>query len=77
MFNNTSSIISGYEFTTTKFNTEKSKKKISGNLNYERRKSFADKYSEARYQIEKESDPLKREKMTSRLALGVTDFSDL
>lgn len=44
---------------------------------YEAKKNFADKYAEAKFMIANEKDPLKKEKMSVRLALGITDFSDL
>ena len=56
-----------------------------GNYEYENdadkeersKKEYADSYTEACYRIRNEKDPLKREKMENRLALGITDFSDL
>ena len=44
---------------------------------YERKKNFADKYVEAEIAIANEKDPVKKRKMSMRLALNVTDFSDL
>ena len=44
---------------------------------YERKKKIADRYTEAKNAISNEKDPVKREKMSMRFALGVTDFSDL
>lgn len=40
-------------------------------------KQFADSYAEAYMKMQQESDPIKQAKMNARLALGVTDFSDL
>lgn len=37
----------------------------------------ADNYAKARFKIQNETDPLKKEMMNSRLALGITDFSDI
>lgn len=39
--------------------------------------TFADKYAECQYRISRETDELKKSKMEARLALGVTDFSDI
>lgn len=44
---------------------------------YESDKSFADKYAEALIKMRNEKDSVKRMKMNNRLALGITDFSDL
>lgn len=57
----------------------------SGNHIYEndadienrRLKNFADDYAESYQKMMKETDPLKKDKMANRLALGITDFSDL
>lgn len=43
----------------------------------EQAKIFADRYAECRIMINNEKDPIKREKMNARLAVGITDFSDL
>lgn len=40
-------------------------------------KTQMDNIAEAEFNIRNETDPLKRAKMESRLALGITDFSDL
>lgn len=56
----------------------KTQKPISeGDIFYDNNKKFADKYAEALIKIRNEKDLIKREKMNSRLALGITDFSDL
>ena len=44
---------------------------------YEMEKQFADRYAEASIIARNEKDPIKREKMYMRLALLITDFSDL
>ena len=53
--------------------------KITNEADYEYqcKKNFADRYAEAKVAIDNEKDPVKRDKMSIRLALGVTDFSDL
>lgn len=40
-------------------------------------KNRADKMAEAKIQIEKETDPIRKIKMQERLSFGVTDFSDI
>lgn len=40
-------------------------------------KTFADRYAECSIMIDNEKDPIKRAKMNARLAVGITDFSDL
>lgn len=40
-------------------------------------KKFADRCAEAEIAIKNEKDPLKKRKMENRLAVGITDFSDL
>lgn len=53
-------------------------KKMNGaDYMQESSKKFADKNAECEFIINNETDPIKREKMKSRLALGITDFSDL
>ena len=43
----------------------------------ENSKLFADKFAESLNRMRNETDPIKQSKMNMRLALGVTDFSDL
>lgn len=58
--------------------TGQSNYEASEPANYERsNKIYADKMAEANFEMMKESDPLKKEKMLNRIALGVYDFSDL
>lgn len=38
---------------------------------------IADKFAECKLRIENEKDPVKKQKMINRLALGNTDFSNL
>lgn len=40
-------------------------------------KAFSDNYAICRDKINKEKNPLKKQKMETRLALGIVDFSDL
>lgn len=40
-------------------------------------KNRANKYAKCQLLIKNEKDPLKKEMMESRLALGITDFKDL
>ena len=40
-------------------------------------KNAADNYTRAKQLIDEEEDPNKRQIMKTRLALGITDFSDL
>ena len=44
---------------------------------YEMQKQFADRYAEATIIAQNEKDPVKQEKMYTRLAFLITDFSDL
>lgn len=48
---------------------------IKNNMQF--RKNFADRYVELSMIKDQETDPVKKEKMRSRLALGILDFSDL
>lgn len=49
----------------------------SAELDNRSRKIKADNYAKANLQYEKETDPEKEQIMCARLALGITDFSDL
>lgn len=49
----------------------------SAQIEKEDLKIKADKIAECKFKIEREQDPLKKEKMISRLSYGITDFSDL
>lgn len=40
-------------------------------------KEVCDRFAEAEFSINNETDPLKKRKMQVRLACGITDFSDL
>lgn len=60
------------------YTTRKVKRPMNETQIYrEQSKRFADKYAECRIMINNEQDPIKRAKMNARLAVGITDFSDL
>lgn len=44
---------------------------------YNAKKDYADRYAESLETMRNEKDPVKQQKMNMRLAMGITDFSDL